>query len=153
MDQKMEMTDLPSPRSREWVTEANGRTGFISAGKKAMPSSPVSEETASSDAAAAAAGRSSKGVGTGEFSAAGTEARLLRRVVGSRKGCLHGRRRFCHIGKSPWVAKSFLSRNKIAMKTFFVLIGALLLTAGTVLGQSAGQPKKLVILAGKPSHG
>jgi hypothetical protein len=38
------------------------------------------------------------------------------------------------------------------MKNFFALVAATLLAASTALGQGAGAPKKLVVIAGKPSH-
>src|SRR5262245_41195222 len=38
------------------------------------------------------------------------------------------------------------------MKNTFTLLAAILLMAGTSFGQNAAGPKKLVILAGKPSH-
>src|SRR5262245_5183109 len=38
------------------------------------------------------------------------------------------------------------------MKTSLAFLAALALTASTAIGQSATQPKKLVLIAGKPSH-
>src|SRR6266436_6284436 len=58
------------------------------------------------------------------------------------------RSRLCHIGRRSLPS---LPRQKNTMKTSFALVALVVLT-GNALAQNAVQPKKLVLMAGKPSH-
>src|SRR5688572_4213486 len=104
--------------------------------------------TVTSEALAAAVGRASQ-IKMRLFKAADTDARLLVRVVGSRRlrsarvrECqvqnrqLDLRGPFCHIGKSPDQALSFTAKRKNAMKSSLVLAALLALVASTAVGQS-----------------